>query len=75
MSEANLGSSKLIGQSQIALTALSDVKFMKQNTACPRVHTVHGPLFFRGDIARLTVNGGHLDFQVYRGGERRGLYL
>ena len=22
---------------------------------------------------RLTVNGGHLDFQMYRGGGRRGL--
>ena len=27
----------------------------------------------RRDRARLTVNGGHLDFQSYRGGGRRGL--
>ena len=27
----------------------------------------------RRNIVRLTVNGGHLDFQVYRGGGRRGL--
>ena len=27
----------------------------------------------RQDIARLTVNGGHLDFQMYRGSGRRGL--
>ena len=27
----------------------------------------------RRDRARLTVNGGHLDFQSYRGGRRRGL--
>ena len=26
------------------------------------------------DIVRLTVNGSHLDFQMYRGGGRRGLY-
>ena len=25
------------------------------------------------DIARLTINGSHLDFQMYRGGGRRGL--
>ena len=47
MSEPNLGSSKLIGQSQIALTVLSDVKCIKQGTAPPRVDTVHSPLFFR----------------------------
>ena len=41
--------------------------------------TVHSrPIFCifprdRRDIARLTVNGGHLDFQMYRGGGRRGL--
>ena len=29
----------------------------------------------RPHIARLTVNGSHLDFQMYRGGERRGLKL
>ena len=46
MSEPNLGSSKLIGQSQIALTVLSDVKCIKQGTAPPRVDTVHSPLFF-----------------------------
>ena len=27
----------------------------------------------RWDIARLTVNVGHLDFQMYRGSGRRGL--
>ena len=27
----------------------------------------------RWDIVRLTVNDGHLDFQMYRGGGRRGL--
>ena len=27
----------------------------------------------RRDRARLTVNGGHLDFQMYRGGGRREL--
>ena len=47
MSEPNLGSSKLIGQSQIALTVLSDVKCIKQGTAPPRVDTVHSLLFFR----------------------------
>ena len=33
------------------------------------------PIFswHRRDIARLTVNGGYLDFQMYRGGGRRGL--
>ena len=29
----------------------------------------------RRDIARLTLNGGHLDFQTHRGEERRGLEL
>ena len=29
----------------------------------------------RWDIARLTVNDGHLDFQIYRGDGRRGLHL
>ena len=34
------------------------------------------PIFSRDrlDIARLTVNDGHLNFQMYRGGGRRGLY-
>ena len=27
----------------------------------------------RRDRARLTINGGHLDFYMYRGGGRRGL--
>ena len=27
----------------------------------------------RRDMARLTINRGHLDFQMYRGGGRRGL--
>ena len=27
----------------------------------------------RLDVARLTVNDGHLDFQMYRGGGGRGL--
>ena len=70
MSEANLGSSKLIGQSQIALTALSDVKFMKQNTACPRVHTVHSPLFFREivEVQRvLTLTAAILIFKCTEG--------
>ena len=28
----------------------------------------------RRDRARLTINGGHLDFYMYRGGGRRGLH-
>ena len=39
-----------------------------------RLFTVTSPIFPSDsrDIARLTVNGGHLDFQMYLGGGRRG---
>ena len=40
-----------------------------------RLDCSQSPIFpcDRRDRARLTVNGGHLDFQSYRGGGRRGL--
>ena len=40
-----------------------------------RIDCSQSPIFAwdRRDIARFTVNGGHLDFQMYRGGGRRGL--
>ena len=40
-----------------------------------RIDCSQSPIFAwdRRDIARLTVNGGHLDFQMYQGGGRRGL--
>ena len=40
-----------------------------------RLFTVPNFFFDRRDIARLTVNGGHLDFQMKRGGGRWGLWL
>ena len=58
----------------------------KQETTTNSVSRVHynvslkldcsqSPIFScdRGDVARLTVNDGHLDFQMYRGDQRRGL--
>ena len=43
--------------------------------ALPEIDCSQSPIFpcDRRDRARLTVNGGHLDFQSYRGGGRRGL--
>ena len=47
-------------------------KLVLVTVECPQ-----SPIFSwdRRDIARLTVNGGHLDFQMYRGGGRRGLFF
>ena len=62
---------------------LSDVTYISieridltrlQSLSLARLFTVMSPICPSDsrDIARLTVNGGHLDFRMYLGGRRRG---
>ena len=52
-------------------------KFTRNQERIHLLDSSQSPIFPRDRhcITRLTVNGRHLDFQMYRWGGRRGLYL